>query len=105
MYGKARIYYADGSARDTDDLALLPKVGVIAINQIIDGGRRTRYDHDFYWINNGEWFGGDRHGADMYLMQSGYKLILFGMHINTHLFKAILHQAQSDPDFSAAKVS
>lgn len=106
-YGRSRVYYADGSSREAnteDEILSLPKVGVIAINQDIDGMRSTMFNHDFYWILNEEWLGGDRHGADMYLMQSGYKILFYGMYINSHIFDSIMQTVYSDPDFSKVSI-
>lgn len=100
MYEKARFYYSDGTALDAEHIEQLPKVGVIAINQFVDGARRTMSGHDFYWLMpEGEWCGGDWHGCMMYLMQSGSKLVYFGINVNTHIYKAIMTAVHSDPDF------
>ena len=103
-YLTARFYYADGSARNAED-PHLPKIGVIAINQYVNGARRTLSGHDFYWLmGDNEWCGGDRHGCDMYLMQSGMKCVYFGININTHIYNAIMKQVHEDPDFPKVKV-
>jgi len=103
IYGKSRVYYFDHSSWNgsRDDL---PKTGIIAINQIVDGFRRTLCGADFYWLMpEDEWCCGDRHGCDMYLMEKGIKTVFFGVNINTHIYKRIMRAVHDDPDFPRVK--
>lgn len=97
-YGKSKIYYGDGTTRDGDDEDA-PKIGIIAIVQNVGGARTVTHGMDFYWKLDHEWVGGDRHGADMYLMQPGWKKIYYGTMVNTHIFNALMTMVSEDPEF------
>ena len=97
-YGKAKIWYQDGTFRNAADEDA-PKVGVICVVQWVGGARRISHGYHAYWELEGEWMGGDAHDLMMYLMGPGWKRVFYGAMINTHLYNAVMVQANEDPSF------
>lgn len=97
-----RIYYADGSTFEGDPFEA-PATGVIVIVQTSESVGRTHLKYlDFYWWEDGRWFGGDQAGMLLHLIEGGGpKKVLFGKFIRDEKFHAIMRRALADPDFPA----
>lgn len=95
---KWKIFYSDGSAYTDEDGApeLAPKRGVqvIAIACEITGYRFEREEHHYIWKDG--WFATDNFGLFDYLIDPGYKIVLFGRTLSTKEYKAILSKAMQD---------
>lgn len=95
-----KLYYGDGSTFSDQDgpATAAPPLNVQAIAQVADIaiGRKTVSRYDFYWFEQGEWFGGDLFGLFDFLMRSG--VVKFGRAINRLAFEQTLNQAVTDPD-------
>jgi hypothetical protein len=97
-----RIYYGDGSAfSDVDgDPTTAPALNVQVITQAVDDPAIVRTmvsRHDFYWSDQGQWFGGDLFGLFDFLMRAS--VVKFGRALSRLQFEAILNRAIADPDF------
>ena len=92
-----RIYYADGSAHDSDQG---PAVGELARGvQVIlqtddDLGWATQSGADYYVLRGGRWFGCDIAGLFDYLMDSG--IVVFGRMIDRGEFDRVFSLAMDD---------
>lgn len=96
-----RIYYSDGThydnlsggpedapARDVQVVAVADyKVGVYFLT-----------GHDYYIFQDGVWFGVDRFGLFDYLIEPGWKRVLFGRTIRSAEYDMIVRAALADPD-------
>lgn len=96
-----RLYYGNGDrtfcnldgppqAAPARDVQALAQVADITI------GRRTCSGYDYYWFEDGEWFGGDIFGLYDYLDRSG--VVKFGRAISRKDFESALKKAVTDPD-------
>ena len=93
-----RVYYTDGVLDDNAspyDIEHRSSVQVI-VQPDNEHNWVTVTGYDFYmWDDRGgfRWFGGDVFGLHDYLLQPGLKCVLFGEHIDTARYRAILNQA------------
>jgi hypothetical protein len=98
-----RLYYGDGSTFDASCglPSAAPPMNLQAIAQVadIDIGRRTVSGYDYYWFEDGQWFGGDLFGLFDYLQRSG--AVKFGRMIRREDYRAALARAVHDPDLQA----
>ena len=97
-----KVWY-DNGATYTGPPEQAPKRGVICIAQKDpDCGRTICRSDDFYIysIFDGRpgWQGVDQFGLHDYLIEPGYKLVLFGRTIGNNEYKEILRKAIYDPD-------
>lgn len=106
-----RIYFADGNTFDSTQGAPedAPALGVVAIvcrdpdphgagRYVLHGGGSRRTPMDYYWFDNGEWYGGDLFGLFDFLMRRSR--VKFGRTISNATFAAIIKRATDDPDFT-----
>lgn len=98
-----RIYYGDGSIFGSDDGSPTdaPSLNVQCIAQAddIDIGRRTAAGYDFYWCDDGYWFGGDLFGLFDFLQRTG--AVKFGRALPRATYQAILKRAVEDSAMQA----
>lgn len=99
-----RIYYPDNTFDNTQgSVKEAPATGVQAIvirdtdDPAANVGRFILSRKDYYWCENGEWYGGDIFGMFDFLMRSG--LIKFGRSIPNPEHREIMQHAIHDPDF------
>jgi hypothetical protein len=99
-----RVYYGDGSTYSDADgpPELAPKRDVQTIaqrNEIV--GRRIERGNDYYiWTDHG-WRGCDQFGLYDYLIQPGFKVVLFGRSLSDGEYRAVLDRACKDPGLPA----
>mgnify|MGYP001822894045 CR=1 FL=1 len=103
---KFKIWYDDGSTYSDGPPELAPKRGVQVIAQSDkDCGRTICRSDDFYVYQeyDGVWSfqGVDQFGLYDYLIEPGYKLVLFGRTIGNDEYRSILQCAVNDPDLPA----
>ncbi len=99
-----RIYYGDGSTFDDEDgppeLAPARDVQVIVVHDD-DVLWATQTGSDYYvWDDRGSgsrWWGVDKFGLYDYLIEPGYKIVLFGRTIANEEFAEIFKRAKEDP--------
>jgi len=96
-----KIFYGDGSTySDKDGLPeLAPKRDVQIIGADCEiAGRRFERETDYYiWTpERGGWRGVDKFGLFDYLIDSGYKIVLFGKMLNNKEYRKILDKATND---------
>ena len=99
---KWKIYYDDN--RTTSNLDEKPENvetrGVMCI--VIENGevgRQLVARHDYFWYVDGNWAGGDIFGLFDYLLEPGFKKVLFGRTIDSDKYESIIKRALEDPDF------
>jgi hypothetical protein len=116
-----RIYYTDGTTFDNEDgpASAAPAIGVQVIAQADDTvGRVLVQGGDYYWMHQGQWFGGDvagvyayllstgrllpgarfRHAFDLLEWMTGTGLVKLGEMLRPAAFVQIYHRAYDDPD-------
>ena len=82
----------DGDAEDA------PAFGVQAIaNADSQVGRRLDSRRDYYWHENGCWWGGDLFGLFDYLARPGWKKVVFGRYVPADTYNAALRAALEHP--------
>jgi len=98
-----KIIYGDGTTySDLDgDPFYAPPTGVQVIVQHSDSvGRNLLNNHDYYWFENGRWFGGDLAGLLLYMIDhKGPQKVILGKFVPDEAFHAAMKQAIEDPDF------
>lgn len=98
-----RIYYGDGTTfSDADGPAeKAPSVNVQAIAQVdAEIGRRLVSRYDFYWFDDGSWYGGDFYGLFDYLQRYQPSIVKFGRALSRAKFEEVLRVAYTDPDLA-----
>lgn len=100
------IYYDDETVYTDEDgpPSHAPKRGVQAIARQSDRvGVKFLGGHDYYWRDDGSWFGGDEFGLFDYLSQPGKKVVFFGRSMTDDEYRDILKRIKSDdfPEKSA----
>jgi hypothetical protein len=97
-----KLYYGDGSTFSNLDgpPSAAPPCNLQALAQQSDIaiGRKTVSHYDFYWWDDGEWFGGDLYGLFDYLQRQSPSIVKFGRALPRLQFEAILARAVQDPD-------
>jgi hypothetical protein len=64
-------------------------------------GRRIERENDYYiWTDHG-WRGCDQFGLFDYLIEPGFKVVLFGRSLSNEEYKEVLDRACNDPDLPA----
>ena len=96
-----KIFYGDGSTFTDKDgrLELVPKCNVQGIAVEDDTlGRRIESSEDFYiWTpENGGWRGANHFRMAEYLMEPGYKLVLFGRTLDDMDFRKLWDRISRD---------
>lgn len=95
-----KLYYGDGAVFSDADgpPEQAPALNLQAIAQVadIEIGRRTVSGYDFYWFDDGQWFGGDLFGLFDFLQRAS--VVKFGRAIDRPRYRAILARAVIDPD-------
>lgn len=97
-----RIFYGDCSTFSSADgpADLSPGLDVQAIVQPDpDVGRHVLSRFGYYWLDRGEWYGGDLFGLFDYLQRPGHKVVRFGRTISNARFREIIRAATEDPNF------
>ena len=97
-----RIYYGDKSTFDSSmgTPAEAPSTGVICIVQKDrQHGFVVTAFKDFYWRENGEWWGSDQAGFWQHMFTPGSKVVKFGQSVPGELFNEIMSQATKDQQF------
>ena len=94
-----RIYYGDGDTFDSSqgDPKDAPAFNVQAcVSRDISPHRERFVAHkfDYYWFEDGEWFGGDIFGLFDYLARSG--MVKFGRTISNDQFDRVIKAATDD---------
>jgi len=98
---KWKIYYEDQTTYCGDPW-LAPALGVMCVvHADSECGRYMRVNHDYYWYDEKHniWEGGDLFGLYDYLIQPGYRKVIFGRITNNKTFRKIYEAALYDPDF------
>lgn len=97
-----RIYYGDDTTYSNQDGSpeATPKRDVQVIVQVdSEVGRVLLHRFDFYWWQDGQWYGGDYFGLVDYLIQPGWKIVLFGRSVPNSDYRALVTAASTDSDF------
>jgi len=93
-----RIYYGDGSTFSSEDGAPddAPALDIqaIAVAQEYERGYVVK-GFDYYWYEDGEWYGGEIFGLFDYLIRSGKAK--FARTIPTETFRKVIKRATDDP--------
>ena len=101
-----RVYYANGNTYSNQDGA--PENAPARDVQVIvmkdgDHGWRTQTEHDYYvWDERSNWlrwWGVDQFGLYDYLIEPGFKKVLFGRTISSQEYNEIIKRANEDKDF------
>ena len=100
---KWKIFYPDGASYSSDDgdPALAPKRGVqaIAVTDSMIGRRIERSENFYIWTPaNGGWRGADKFGLFDYLIDPGYKIVLFGRTLSEDEYRKIWDRVSNDSD-------
>lgn len=100
------IYYDDGAVFSDDDghPKNAPKRGVQAIARRDERvGVKYLEGHDYYWREDGSWFGSDKFGLFDYLCRPGYKLVFFGRSMTDDEYRELISRIKDDdfPEKSA----
>ena len=99
---KWKIYYGDGNTYDSQsgfvDKAPARDVQVIILEDK-DVGWITQAKTDYYIWNKNRWWGVDHFGLYDYLIEPGYKRVLFGRTLSQDEFQAIFKRASDDMQF------
>lgn len=94
-----RLYYGDGSDFSNEDgpAELAPPTNVMCCAWYDDDNRR-RLAHaaDYYWYEEGRWYGSDLFGLWDYLARPGLKVVKFGRMIADLQFRNVMSRAMAD---------
>lgn len=93
-----RVYYGDGSTY-AGDVAQAPARDVQVIAQSHpEYGWLALSGSDYYVWRGGRWFGVDRFGLYDYLIEPGWRKVLFGRTLTSDEFDAVWQRMMADPD-------
>lgn len=92
-----RIYYGDGSSY-YGDVELAPGRNVQIIVQSSREHGWIARTGDFYVYRPGMWFAVDQFGLYDYLLEPGWKKVLFGRMLTNDEYNAIWKMVMSDPN-------
>ena len=106
-----KVYYSDGvtiSSEDATPFSIEKRADVqVIIQESKDHKWVTLSGYDFYmWEDRGGgaiWWGGDHFGLNHYLLQPGYRCVIFGTHIDKDRFRKIFDKARDDMMFLQPK--
>jgi len=98
------VYYSDDMTISSEDATPWSIERRADVQVIIQGGGRKSWvtvcgDHFYVWDDRGsgpKWWGVDRFGFDHYLLQPGYKCVLFGTSIDNDRFREIFNRAYNE---------
>ena len=97
-----KIYYGDGSTYNNQDgyeaRAPARDVQVIVLEDK-DHGWITQAGTDYYIWNHSRWWGVDLFGMYDYLIEDGWKRVLFGRTLAKDEYQAIFKRASDDMQF------
>ena len=62
-----------------------------------DHGRVILHGHNYYWLEDGEWLGGDLLGLIDYVTRPGEKIVFVGRSVPPAVFWKIYNEADADP--------
>lgn len=97
-----KIFYSDGSYTNEDGPPeLAPKRGVqaIAVRDDLIGRRIERSEDHYIWTpENGGWRGVDEFGLFDYLIEPGFKVVLFGRTLSNDDYRATWDRVANDSD-------
>lgn len=99
-----KVYYSDGTSISSDDItpwAIENRADVqVIVQESKDNRWVTRSGKDYYiWAERGggaKWYGVDIFGLHHYLLQPGYKCVLFGVEIDSKVFNEIFNRARAE---------
>jgi len=97
-----KIYYS-GATYSSDDgpPELAPKrdVQAIAVASELTGRRIERSEDHYIWTpENGGWRGADKFGLFDYLIDPGFKVVLFGRTLSDDAYRAVWDKVSRDVD-------
>ena len=93
-----RVYYGDGTTYSgTVEDTPTRDVQVIAQSSPEHGWTATA-GTDYYVWRSGRWFGVDKFGLYDYLIEPGWKKVLFGRTLTSQEYNAVWQRMMSDPD-------
>jgi len=100
---KWKIFYGDGSTYSNEDGSpeLAPKrnVQIVIHSSELVGFSIEREEHYYLWqADRGGWTAANEFGLYDYLIDPGFKIVLFGRTLNLTEYQAILNRAIADPD-------
>ena len=97
-----KIFYEDSTYSSEDGSPEnAPKRGVqgIAVSSELTGRRIERSEDHYVWTpENGGWRGVDKFGLFDYLIEPGFKIVLFGRTISDKDFRAMWNRIEADTD-------
>lgn len=99
-----KVYYGDGSTyqgQGEDDVDCVPTSNVqVIIQSSKEHGWQAMSDSHYYIWRFGRWWTVDMQGFGLfeYLLEPGWKKVLFGRTLPTEEYQKIIQQAMSDPD-------
>jgi hypothetical protein len=94
-----RVYYGDGTTfSDQDGLPEdAPTTNVMCCAWYDeDNRRRLAHAADYYWFEDGRWYGSDLFGLWDYLARPGLKIVKFGRMIGDLQFREVMSTAMND---------
>jgi hypothetical protein len=100
------IYYGDDTTVNDGQLlpADVPKRNVQVIAQEdADCGQHFLRSNDYYWWNGIHWEGGDLFGLYDYLIDPGYKVVLFGRTVTNNEYQTIYNRALAGSEYLPRK--
>lgn len=93
-----KVYYGDGSTF-TGEVQDAPARDVqVIIQSSKDCGWQAVAGTDYYVWRGDRWFGVDLFGLYDYLLEPGWKRVLFGRTLTTDEYDAVWQRAMADPD-------
>lgn len=94
-----KIYYSETETYSGDPYNA-PAFGVqVIVHKNQENGKYLVINHDYYWLLDDRWEGGDIVGLIDYLAQPGPKKVVFGRIISNEEFRKIYTVALMDTDF------
>jgi len=92
-----KVYYSDRTY--TGDVAQVPARDVqVVVQSDPDHGWQALSGSDYYIWRADRWFGVDRFGLFDYLIEPGWKRVLFGRTLTREAFNAVWQRAMADPE-------
>jgi hypothetical protein len=97
---KWKVFYGGDATYSDEDgpPQLAPKRNVQCIS-VEDSarGRRIEYSENYYILTDHGWRGCDKFGLFDYLIEPGFKVVLFGRSLSDEDYTAVWHRASRDP--------
>lgn len=93
-----RIYYGDGSIFSGDPEGAPARNVQVIVQHCPDHGWQAVSGTDYYVWRGGRWFGVDKFGLYDYLIDPGWKRVLFGRTLTREEYNLIWQQMMADPE-------